>query len=162
MKSSLFERVGGFAQVRLIVSEFYERILDSESLSPYFENVDVRRLMDHQTKFVSSLMGGPASFSNEHLTRAHAHLKISPEDYEELAMIFRETLEDFEVPDLDVDRLHAHILSLQEHVIGTEAHRKGEVSAGQGSHGQGPSQARNKGPQGVGDYVSDTSGASTP
>ncbi len=118
MKTSLFERVGGFAKVRLIVSEFYDRILDSEQLRPYFEEIDMRRLVDHQTKCVSALMGGPASYSNEHLARAHAHLRISPEEYDEMGEIFRETLEDFEVPEVDVDRLHAHILSLRDHVIG--------------------------------------------
>jgi hemoglobin len=118
VKTSLFERVGGFAQVRLIVSEFYDRILDSEQLRPYFETIDMRRLIDHQTKFVSALMGGPASFSNEHLARAHAHLGISPEEYDEMGEIFRETLEDLDVPEVEVDRLHAHILSLRDHVIG--------------------------------------------
>ena len=38
MKASLFERVGGFAKVRLIVSEFYSRILESERLRPYFDH----------------------------------------------------------------------------------------------------------------------------
>lgn len=118
MKSSLFERVGGFARVRLIVSDFYDRILDSESLRGYFENIDVRRLIDHQTKFVSALMGGPVAFTDEHLARAHHHLGISPEEYEEMAEIFRETLEDHDLPQVEVERLHAHILSLQEVVTG--------------------------------------------
>lgn len=118
MKTSLFERVGGFAQVRLIVSDFYDRILESKQLCPYFENIDVRRLVDHQTKFVSALMGGPVSFSNEHLSRAHQHLGISPQEYEEMAEIFRETLEDHDLPQVEVERLHAHILALQDHVIG--------------------------------------------
>lgn len=43
MKTSLFEKVGGFAQVRLIVSDFYDRILESEALRPYFEDIGVRR-----------------------------------------------------------------------------------------------------------------------
>lgn len=118
VKGSLFDRVGGFAQVRLIVSEFYDRILDSDQLRHYFEHIDVRRLIDHQTKFVSALMGGPGSFTNEHLGRAHARLGITPEEYEEMGEIFRETLEDFDVPEVEVERLHAHILSLQDHVIG--------------------------------------------
>jgi hemoglobin len=126
VKTSLFERVGGFAQVRLIVSDFYDRILDSDRLRPYFENIDVRRLIDHQTKFVSALMGGPASYSNEQLARAHGHLGISPEEYEEMGEIFRETLEDFDVPSVEVERLHAHILSLQQHVTG---HTSEEVEA---------------------------------
>ena len=118
MKASLFERVGGFARVRLMVSDLYDRILESERLGPYFQGIDVRHLIDHQTKFVSSLMGGPASFTNEQLTRAHARLRISPEEFDEMAGHFREVLEDFQVPDAEVERLHAHVLSLREHVVG--------------------------------------------
>ena len=118
MKASLFERVGGFARVRLMVSDLYDRILESERLAPYFQGIEVRRLVDHQTKFVSSLMGGPASFTNEHLARAHAHLGLSSEELDEMAELFREVLEDFRVPEADVARLHAHILSLGEHVVG--------------------------------------------
>jgi truncated hemoglobin YjbI len=36
MNATLFERVGGFARVRLMVSDFYERVLDSTLLAPYF------------------------------------------------------------------------------------------------------------------------------
>jgi hemoglobin len=118
VKTSLFDRVGGFAQVRLIVSDFYDRILESNRLKHHFEHIDFRRLIDHQTKFVSALMGGPASFSNDHLTRAHAHLDITREEYRELGDIWRETLEDFGVSPEDVERLYAHILSLEEHVVG--------------------------------------------
>jgi hemoglobin len=119
LKQTLFERVGGFAQVRLIVSEFYDRMFDSDRLRPYFEGIDLRRLMDHQTKFVSALMGGPASFTNDHLRRAHKHLGLTVGEVEEMAEIFRETLEDFELPEADVERMHAHVLSLQEYVVGT-------------------------------------------
>ena len=126
MRASLFERVGGFAKVRLIVSDFYDRILDSDLLKHYFEHIDVRRLIDHQTKVVSALRGGPASFSNEHLARAHAHLPITHEEYAELGEIWRETLEDFGVPEADIERLYAHILSLEEHIV-TES-KAAEVS----------------------------------
>lgn len=118
MRSNLFEQIGGFARVRLIVSDFYDRILDSENLRGYFADIDVRRLIDHQTKFVSALMGGPVSFTDEHLGRAHHHLGITPEEYQEMAEIFRETLEDHGLSSVEVERLHAHILSLREVVTG--------------------------------------------
>jgi hemoglobin len=41
--------MGGFAKVRLLVSEFYDRVLDSDTLAPYFDGIDMRRLIDHQT-----------------------------------------------------------------------------------------------------------------
>jgi hemoglobin len=121
VKSTVFEKVGGFARVRLVVSDLYDRILESERLRPYFEHIEMRRLIDHQTKFISALMGGPASFTNEQLARAHQRLRIRPEDFQEMADLFRETLEDFGVEPTDVERLHSHMLSLQEHVLGRES-----------------------------------------
>lgn len=36
----------------------------------------MRVLVDHQTKFIALMMGGPASYTDEHLKRVHAHLGI--------------------------------------------------------------------------------------
>jgi hypothetical protein len=79
MRQSLFERYGGFAKISKSVMSFYDKLLSSPMLSPYFAKTDMKRLIDHQTKFVSSLMGGPASYTSEHLERVHAHLNITEE-----------------------------------------------------------------------------------
>ena len=52
--ATMFEKYGGFAKVSRIVSSFYDKALDSPILAPYFTGVDMRRLIDHQTKFASS------------------------------------------------------------------------------------------------------------
>lgn len=117
MRGSIFERLGGFARVRLLVSDFYEKVLASERLARHFAGVDLRRLIDHQTRFISAIMGGPASYTDEQIARAHARLGITAAEFDEMAMLFRETLEDFGLPDADIDRLHAHLLSLAEHVV---------------------------------------------
>jgi hemoglobin len=81
---------------------FYDRVLDSDILAPYFEDVDMRRLIDHQTKFIAFLMGGPASFTNEHLAHVHGHLGIDRAAFDEMIATMRETLEDFDMDDADV------------------------------------------------------------
>jgi hemoglobin len=118
MTGTIFEELGGFARVRLLVSTFYDKVLDSERLAPHFAHIDLRRLIDHQTKFVSALMGGPASYTDEQLARAHHRLGITAEEFDEMAELFRETLEDGGLPDAMVERLDAHLLSLRPHVIG--------------------------------------------
>jgi hypothetical protein len=65
----MFERYGGFAKISKIVSDFYGRVLDSPIMGPYFEESDMKRLIDHQTKFIASIMGGPASHPQEWLGR---------------------------------------------------------------------------------------------
>jgi hemoglobin len=117
--ASAFESMGGFARVRLIVSDFYEKVLESERLARFFADVDMRRLIDHQTKFIAAVMGGPAAFSNEQMARAHMRLGITAIDFEEMASLFRETLEDFGVEPAELERLHAHVLSMRDHVVAT-------------------------------------------
>ena len=77
MRRSIFERYGGFTSVSKIVLSFYDKVLDSPTVSPYFANSDMKRLIDHQTKFMASLMGGPASYTNDQLERVHAKLGIT-------------------------------------------------------------------------------------
>ena len=117
MATSLFERYGGFSSVSRIVSEFYDKILDSPVTSPYFENTDMKTQIDHQTKFIASLMGGPASYSNEQLERVHALLKIDQASFNEMALLLRETLEDFGVDDSDVAAIDNEIKNRSRFVI---------------------------------------------
>ncbi len=117
MPRSIFERVGGFARVRLMVSDFYEKVLDSPILLPYFQEVDMRRLIDHQTRFFAAVMGGPASFTDEQLARSHHRLRIGDRAFDEILALFRETLEDHGLADPEVDRLAAHIETLRPRIV---------------------------------------------
>jgi hemoglobin len=101
--ASLFDRVGGFGTLSKIVLSFYDRVLDDDVLAHYFADVDMRRLIDHQTKFVAFLMGGPASYTDEHLRLAHARLGIDSAAFDRMTALMRETLEDFRMADRDVD-----------------------------------------------------------
>jgi hemoglobin len=103
MSQTMFERYGGFATVRKIVSEFYDRVLESDSLQRHFEHIDMRRLIDHQTQFISSVMGGPGGYTNDQLYRVHAPLGISEADFREIASLLQETLEDFDLDGGDID-----------------------------------------------------------
>lgn len=117
MARTMFERYGGFAAVSKVVMSFYDRALDSDILAPYFEDVDMRRLVDHQTKFVSSVMGGPASYTNDALQRVHAHLDIDHVAFTEMIMLFKETLEDLEFDDEDVDAVMGDLQARAPYII---------------------------------------------
>ncbi|MFN3745551.1 MAG: group I truncated hemoglobin [Hyphomicrobiaceae bacterium] len=92
MEQTLFEKYGGFAKVSKIVLALYDRLLEDETIGPYFDDVDMARIVDHQTKFIASLLGGPASFSDEHIERVHRHLAISAADFNVMKDILRATL----------------------------------------------------------------------
>jgi hemoglobin len=92
---TIYERNGGFPAIRRMVADFYEAVLDSERLAHHFEDVEMPRLMDHQTRFVSFLMGGPSvSYSDEHLARVHARRGITHAEFDEMVSLICEAMED--------------------------------------------------------------------
>jgi hemoglobin len=115
---SLFVRCGGFAKVSRMVLAFYEKVCESELLAPYFEAVDMRGLVDHQTKFVASLMGGPASYGDETLRRVHARLGISDAAFDEMSALLQETFEDFDLPPEDVRTVMAEVERCRPLIVG--------------------------------------------
>jgi hemoglobin len=109
MARTLFETYGGFAQISKVVMAFYDKALDSDILGPYFDDIDMRQLIDHQTKFIASVMGGPASFSNDALREVHAGLNIDRPSFEEMARVLAETLAEFNMKAEDVSTVMAQI-----------------------------------------------------
>jgi hemoglobin len=120
MARSIFERNGGFARISRIVMSFYEKMTTSPLTKKYFEKVDMKRLIDHQTKFVSSMMGGPASFTDEHLERVHANLGITTAAFDESVDLFEETLEDHDFADDDIGEVKREVLRHRKIIVTKE------------------------------------------
>ncbi|GMG81975.1 group 1 truncated hemoglobin [Paralimibaculum aggregatum] len=116
-QKTLYEKYGGFAQINRIVMAFYDGLLDSDEVGPYFDDVDMKRLIDHQTKFVAALMGGPAEFGDDHLRRAHASLGITDAHFDEMKAILGGTLADHGVAAEDVATVLAAIESRRGLVV---------------------------------------------
>ena len=117
MKSTIFQRYGGFAKVSKVVMSFYDRMLDSPLISPYFANTDMKRLIDHQTKFIAQVMGGPASYTDEQLERVHAHLGITEVAFKEAMELMTETLEDFDFADDDIRHVQGEMMDRKNFII---------------------------------------------
>ncbi len=81
--------------------DFYEMVLDSDVVGPFFENVDMARLIDHQTKFISFLLGGPADYADQRLAQVHAHLGVTHAHFDEIKEILLEALQNAGFDDED-------------------------------------------------------------
>ena len=117
MSRSLFEKYGGFASISKVVFAFYEKAIESDVIGPYFEDSDMRALVVHQTKFISSVMGGPASYSDEALRRVHASLNIDRAAFEEMSRLLRETLVEFELDSEDIETVMHEIDSRTDIIV---------------------------------------------
>lgn len=118
MNQTIFERYGGFATVRKVVSTFYEYVLEDDIVSPYFAGIDMRTQIDHQSKFISSVMGGPASYGDEHLQRVHARLGIDHEAFVAITGLLREAMEDHGMAAPDVAAV-INAFAAREHLVVT-------------------------------------------
>lgn len=123
MTGTLFDQYGGFSAVRRIVRDFYDRIVDSDEISDYFATVDMRNLVDHQTKFIAQVMGGPVSYTDEALQRIHSRLDIQSEHFDEMALLLKETLQDHDVEAADVSAICNEIFSRKHFIINSVVKR---------------------------------------
>ena len=117
MARSMFDRYGGFVNVSKIVMHFYDKVIDSDVIGEHFVNTDLRRLIDHQTKFICSVMGGPASYSNDALERIHANTVIDQAAFEEMASLLTESFEDFDVEQDDIDTVISDLRERSRFII---------------------------------------------
>lgn len=101
MAEPIFERYGGFATINKIVDRLYEKALSSPEVAPYFAQTQMMRLVDHQTKFVATVMGGPISYSDKQLAQIHGHMGIDQAAFDAVVGSLEETLSEFGVTRAD-------------------------------------------------------------
>ena len=114
--SSTFQKYGGFSTVSKVVMDFYEQVLDSDVVGHHFDDVDMPRLTDHQTKFVSSLMGGPSAMNDDQLKRVHRNLDISATEFDEIVDLLGKAMADNGMEDQDI-RAVARAFEEKRHLV---------------------------------------------
>jgi len=117
MSKSVYDEIGGFTSVRKLITAFYDNVLDCDEVSILFENVNMERLIDHQSKFFSMLLGGPASFTDQELIQAHMRLGISSHQFDLTKECLVETMEDFELSDKHIDFISNAFESKRELIV---------------------------------------------
>ncbi len=119
--SSTFQKYGGFSTVSRVVMSFYELVLDSDLVGHHFEDVDMPRLMDHQTKFVSALMGGPAAMGDDRLAHVHRDLKISDEEFDEIVQLLADAMREHGMDASDIDQVAGIFLAKRGLIVRAKA-----------------------------------------
>ena len=74
---SIFERNGGTRWVSAVVNDFYSTALSDAELSPFFKNISIASLIEHQIDFVSIALGKETKYIGRSLLNAHKDLNIS-------------------------------------------------------------------------------------
>jgi hemoglobin len=115
--NKLFDKYGGFSTISAVVHKFYEKIGNTPKLDHYFSNADMAALIDHQTKFLSMVLGGPNQYTGRTLGAAHSFLKIKGEDFDLVGEILQETLEESGVEAADVGLIMGVVVSVKNDIV---------------------------------------------
>ncbi|WP_267643212.1 group I truncated hemoglobin [Haloarchaeobius amylolyticus] len=99
--STLYEQLGGEEGISAVVDSFYDRVLADDRVAHFFEDTDMQQQRAHQTQFLSSVAGGPVTYSGEEMDEAHDHLDIHQEHFEVIAELLEETMVEFDVDEDD-------------------------------------------------------------
>lgn len=101
---------------------FYEKVLDNDDVGHHFDNTEMPKLIDHQTKFVASLMGGPGEVSDERLEVVHRPFPITNAEFDIIIKLLSEALSEHRIEEGDI----SHIARAMESKRSLIVHRGAE------------------------------------
>ena len=107
----LYDRLGGVYAIGTVVDSFIERLLVNDSLNanPAIkaarDRVPKAGLKFQLTALVCQATGGPYEYHGRTMKDSHAHLNITEKEWDEMAAVFKATLDDFEVPEKEQNEL---------------------------------------------------------
>lgn len=118
---SLFERLGGDDAVEAAVDIFYSKIMADDSLTPFFEGVDMDRQSFMQRIFLTGVFGGPQAYTGRSLREAHKALVeekgLGEAHFASVAGHLKATLGDLDVPADLVQEVMALAASTHDDVL---------------------------------------------
>jgi hemoglobin len=120
-EESLYTRLGGEEALSVVVDRFYDRVLDDKNLRPYFDDVSMEELREHQKEFLAAVTGGPVEWDGRDMERAHSHLDIASEDFDRVAGHLQTTLSELDVPEEEADEVMETVARLKPKITLTES-----------------------------------------
>lgn len=136
-EETLYERLGGAFAIAAVVDKFSDALIQNPIVGQQSKNPQLRAwhtsslgrlpgLKFMRTLWVCNVSGGPFQYTAVHpgstvlgLEEAHRDLRISPEEFDEVAAVLARTLDEFSVPQHE-----------KEQVLGAFAAHKDEVTEG--------------------------------
>ena len=122
-KSSLYERLGGVYSIATVVDDFVDRVMGDPRLNanPLVDQAHHRvppaGFKYLVTEMVCWASGGPQKYTGKSMSESHAHLKITPQEWDAFLDDFQQTLDKFQVPDPEQQELIAIVESTKEAIV---------------------------------------------
>ncbi len=117
---SLYESLGGEAAVNAAVDIFYRKVLTDDSISFFFEDVDMERQAAKQKAFLTYAFGGPNHYTGKDMRAAHTRLVaqgLNENHFNAVAEHLHSTLEELNAPSELISQVMAIVASAHDDVL---------------------------------------------
>lgn len=104
MSESLYDKYGGYETVFKLVSNFYAKINRNPQVMKYFTDTDMTTLIEHQSRFISYILGSPDKFEVD-LNQIHQPMKISDEHFVVVKDLLKSSMEELEMEAEDIENI---------------------------------------------------------
>jgi hemoglobin len=120
---SLYERLGGMTGITVVVDDFIDRLVIDHMLNmnPQIKEARARvpapYLKYHVSALVCQVTGGPCAYTGRTMKSSHAHLNITPAEWDWMVGVFKDVLADHAVPAGEQDELLAIVSSTRTDIV---------------------------------------------
>lgn len=117
MNAYKFEESSAGSDIRILVEEFYRRLLADDRVKTLFDGADLEYILDMQTDFLRDAAGESVNYEGPDIKEAHEDVSLELRDLNRALEIFDELLDDANLESDDKERLIGAISNETENIM---------------------------------------------
>jgi hemoglobin len=117
---SLYERLGGYDAITAVANNLLPRLQADPQLGRYWQHRGedgIKREKQLLIDFLCSSAGGPVYYTGRDMTTSHKGMKITQSDWSAFLGHLNDTLEAFQVPQVERDQVVGFIQSTKSDIV---------------------------------------------
>jgi hemoglobin len=120
-EKTLYERLGGYDAVALVVDEFIKRLGEDKQLGRFIVGLSTdskKKLRQHVLNQFCQATGGPCIYTGRDMKTVHTGLSITESDWDVAAKHLAGALDKYRVPTKEKNEVLAFVTSLKKDIVG--------------------------------------------
>lgn len=114
---SLYDKFGGEETIKAVVDTFYDIMMKDDEVNHFFSETNMKKQRQHQSNFISFVLGGPKKYDGKSMREAHAHLKLTDKEFNIVAQHLTEALKHHGVGDDDIATVMKVVATTHDDVL---------------------------------------------
>ncbi len=119
-EKSLYQRLGGYDALAMVVDDFIVRLVTDKRFEKFFaghSEDSKKRIRQHILDQFCAATGGPCVYTGRDMTTSHKGLGITEADWDAAAKHLVASLDKFKVPEKEKGEVVAFVTSLKKEIV---------------------------------------------